>query len=301
MRSVLVLILLVGCSASKEDNGGTSLGAPRDSGGSTTDGGLSVEDGFTADTPSSDAVVGSDCAEENKQIYVVSQENDLYRFAPATLTITKVGTLDCPAGSATPFSMAVDRKGTAWVLYSDGSLWKVSTKDASCASTSFVKNQEGFLTFGMGYVSDTPGSTSETLYVAEYGGKGLGKVDSSLKLSFVGPYGAGGGAAELTGRGDARIFGFFDSNFTLPVRIAELDKSTGAIKTMKNQPSLSVGSGWAFAHWGGSYWLFTAPSGSSQITEYDFDKDTSKVVKTDLGFVIVGAGVSTCAPTERPK
>ena len=33
---------------------------------------------------------------------------------------------------ATPNSMAVDRSGTAWVNYSDGRLFKVSTKDAKC-------------------------------------------------------------------------------------------------------------------------------------------------------------------------
>lgn len=287
-----------GCSATK-DSSGTNL--VNDAGGGPHDDGFVLPDdsGFSADTPAGEVTTASDCAEENKDIYVVTESEELYRFAPATLTFTKVGTLSCPSDFATPFSMAVDRKGTAWVLYNDGKLYRVSTKDASCTATSFATGQHGFDTFGMAFVSDSPGSTTETLYVADYAATGLGKVDTtSLKLDFVGPYGSGGGAGELTGRGDARLFAFFEGS---PTRVAELDKSTGKIMSMKNVTGLTVGSGWAFAHWGGSYWLFTAPSGSSQVTEFDFDTGTSKTVKSGLGFVIVGAGVSTCAPTERPK
>jgi hypothetical protein len=175
----------------------------------------------------------------------------------------------------------------------------VSTKDASCKATTFVTDQAGFHTFGMGFVADVAGGSAETLYVADYAGTGLGKIDTTtLNLSFVGDYGDALGAAELTGTGTARLFAFFDQT---PIDVAELNKSTGKVLKLKSVSGLTVGSGWAFAHWGGDFWLFTAPSGSSQITQYSFDTGTSTVVKSDLGFVIVGAGVSTCAPTSPPK
>jgi len=294
-RSVVVLgIALVGCGAEK-DSGGTSL-KPDD--GGATEGGITIGDdsGFNADAPA-DVISADNCAEELKQIFVVTQENQLHRFAPATTTFTKIGDLSCVGGLfASPFSMGVDRRGTAWVLYSDGKLFKVSTKDASCVATSFAVGQSGFTKFGMAFARD---GLSETLFVADYDEKGLAKIDTAtLKLTFIGAFGTGGGAGELTGRGDG-LFAFFNGS---PPRVASLDKATGRVLTSKNLSGVTIGSGWAFAHWGGTFWLFHAPSiSSSQVTEYDFEKGTSATVKTGLPFVIVGAGVSTCAPTERPK
>ena len=47
--------------------------------------------------------------------------------------------------------------------------------------------------------------------------------------------------------------------------------------------------------------LFTAPNGSSEIDQYQWSAGATNTVKQDLGYVIVGAGVSTCAPTAPPK
>jgi hypothetical protein len=154
----------------------------------------------------------------------------------------------------------------------------------------------------MAFVTDTSGGSTETLYVADYDAKGLAKIDTAtLKLSFIAPYTGFSAAGELTGRGDARMFAFFNKKPPVDyVRVSEIDKSAKIIAT-HNLTGLDVGSGWAFAHWGGDFWLFTAPGGSSQVTKYSFDSDTSSTVKTNLGFVIVGAGVSTCAPVTPPR
>ena len=297
MRREVILLACVGCSAGKDAGAPGTLAS--DSG--ATDSGFHVEDGgFLADAPPGDSIPGDDCAEELKQIFVVTQENQLHRFAPATATFTKIGNLSCSAGFATPFSMAVDRKGTAWVLFNDGKLYKVSTTDASCSSTTYAVGQGGFTTFGMAYVRE---GVSEGFFVADYAGKGIAKIDvTTMKLTFVGAYGGFAGPGELTGRGD-QLFAFFNKtpSPSLPARVATIDKSTGKLGTVKNLAGIEVGSGWAFAHWGGTFWLFHAPTGKSQVTEYDFEKASSTTVKTGLPFVIVGAGVSTCAPTERPK
>jgi hypothetical protein len=284
------------CSASKDSNNPGGIG--EDSGtGFHIDGGGDGGFGGDGQDPDTGPTV-SDCPEELKQIYVVTESNQLLRFEPATLNITPIGTLSCPSGS-TPFSMAVQRNGTAWVLFSDGNIFHVSTKDASCGATAFVPGQSGYNTFGMAFVSDAPGSANETLYVAGYEGQGIAKIDaSSLKLSVVGTYGgANPGPGELTGTGDARMFAFFDQ---IPANVAEIDPHTSNLLGQKDT-SVTVGSGWAFAHWGGSFWLFTAPSGSSQIDQFDYTTGSDKVVKSGLGYIIVGAGVSTCAPTSPPK
>src|SRR5262249_31106006 len=98
-------------------------------------------------------------------VYLVSAEETLLSFYPPTATFTTIGTLACPAPTGmNPFSMAVDRKGKAYVLYwfgavagSPGRIFQVSTATAACVSTSFVPGQQGFDTFGMGFVSDNGG------------------------------------------------------------------------------------------------------------------------------------------------
>ena len=286
------------CSASKDSSNPGGIGNGDSGSNFHLDGG---DDGaFNADGLSDGGPTENDCPEDLKQIYVVTQGNELYRFAPATLTFTLIGTLSCPSsGFAQPFSMAVQRNGTAWVLFDDGNIFHVSTKDASCGATAYVPGQSGYNTFGMAFVSDAPGSAAESLYVAGYEGQGIAKIDAAtLKLSVVGDFGgASPGAGELTGTGDARMFAFFDS---APANVAEIDPHTSNILGSK-PTSVTVGSGWAFAHWGGSFWLFTAPGGSSQVNQFDYTTGTDKVVKSGLGYVIVGAGVSTCAPTTPPK
>lgn len=239
------------------------------------------------------------CADETKQIYLLGKGNEFYRFDPMNLALEKVGTLSCPSPdpSATPFSMSVDRQATAWVLYNDGNLYKVNILDASCQATAFVPNQNGFKKFGMGFVSDGPGSTSESLYIVnEFG---IGKLDTtSLTVTPVGQFGFSA-AAELTGTGDGKLYGFF---FGFPPYITEINKSTGTTGTELGLDTIDAGTGFAFAFWGADFWVFTAPnSKSSQIDRYQPDTNTTSNEKSDIGFKVVGAGVSTCAPTERPN
>ena len=250
----------------------------------------------------------ADCSDAAKLVYVISDQNTLYSFAPNTLKFTPIGALRCPT-SDTVNSMAVDRSGTAWVNFTDGKLYRVSTKDASCATTSFAPNQAGFTNeLGMGFSSDSPGSKSETLFVSDNAGLGVAKVDlGSMSLTALGPYtGTESGAnAELTGTGDARLFGFFA---TSPAAFAEIDKATAA--TPKVTPLTSVNAsegGYAFSFWGGDFWFYTAfptpssPDATTSVTHYVSATGAASVVLANIGFVIVGAGVSTCAPTAPPR
>jgi len=316
--SVFVLPILLAlwgaCSASGQHNGTFGSGG-ENSGGA---GGEGVGTGAGGATSSSTGSGGGDifgdgglgggggsspgdgCTDEAKLVYIVGQDNRFYSFYPPTLEVKQVGTISCPgAGFSSPFSMAVDRKGIAWVLFDDGRIFHVDVKTAICTPSAYVPDQLGYTTFGMGFVSNAIGSNEETLYVADYLGKGLAKINTStLTLSVVGPWDKLTGAAELTGTGDARLYGFYND---LPIIVAEIDKSNGKILSQAPQPSVTVGSGWAFAFWGGDFWLFTSPTGSSQIDRYRPADGTTTTVKTGLGTNIVGAGVSTCAPFEPPK
>lgn len=299
----------VACSGSSERSGfegegttspGTDGGAPPKAppggfGGGGSDGGAPAEDG---------------CSDAAKLVYVVSAEFDLYSFDPKALAFTKIGRLDCPAGSATPNSMAVDRDGNAWVNYSDGGLFKVSTVDASCQATGFQKLQSGFQRFGMAFSANAAGAKDETLFVVGIDGvdqgKGLAKIDlGTMKLATIGDFSGTlqGKGAELTGTGAGDLFGFFTTqpNATL----AKIDKASGATSDDKTLTGVNTGSAWAFSFWGGDFWFYTAGSLdlSSKVTRYKKSGDGSiSVVKQNVGgFRIVGAGVSTCAPLAPPS
>lgn len=247
------------------------------------------------------------CSDAAKLVYVVSDVNELFSYNPGAGTFAKIGELNCPSNGATPNSMAVDRSGTAWVNFSDGGLYKVSTADASCQATTYQKQQGGFVRFGMAFATDSATSDKETLYVVgiegTLAGKGLGKIDlTSMTLTKLGDFSGDlqGQGAELTGTGDGRLFGFFTTqpNATL----AQIDKSTGA--TSKEMPldGVNTGTAWAFSFWGGDFWFYTSDGGPSTVTRQQASTNGNLSVATNDvgGFRIVGAGVSTCAPTTPP-
>lgn len=312
MRPALLLAsaLLVACSGSSPSSGFGSSSSGGSSSGGFGDG-ASSSGSLGSSNGSSGQANDDGCSEEAKQVYVVSAEYDLYKFEPDKLAFTKIGRLECPSGGASPNSMAVDRSGTAWVNYSDGSLFKVSTKDASCTETAFLPGQSGFVKFGMAFASDAAGSQSETLFVSGIedgtlsGGKGLAKIDlQTMKLTRIQDY-PGALAkmgAELTGTGDGRLYGFFT---TFPfATLAKIDKASAATSDDTSLDGVSTGNAWAFSFWGGDFWFYTSTGlEPSRVTRLYSQSGKIEVVKQDVGsFRIVGAGVSTCAPlTSGPR
>jgi hypothetical protein len=55
---------------------------------------------------------------------------------------------------------------------------------------------------------------------------------------------------------------------------------------------------WAFAFWGGDYWIFLAKGTETNTSVYQIDGGNGNIKSTTPapGRLIVGAGVSTCAP-----
>jgi hypothetical protein len=299
--SVSCTVGAFGAGCGSEDNssfpeGGSTSGSTSGSSGSTG--------GFNTTITPKDA-----CSDAAKLVYVLSQEKELYSFTPNTLTFAKIGKLACPT-SATPVSMAVDRGGTAWVNYANGELYKVSTRDASCVKTSFEPNQQGFLKFGMAFSTNDATSDEETLYISGLSdtgisGKGFGKIDlSTLKVTMLGEYTStlAGKAAELTGTGDGRLYGFF---ITAPnATLAQIDRVAGATSNDKALEGVNTGNAFAFSFWGGDFWFYTTGgSEPSKVTQLKASAggELAVVMKDVGGFRIVGAGVSTCAPITPPK
>ena len=240
---------------------------------------------FGAEAPLPDD--GTECAEDNKQVYVLATDLFLYRFYPETLKFVRVGQVACPTSAGT-FSMAIDRRGTAWVEYTDGRVFAVDTSNGKCRTTAFVPGQNGFETFGMGYALNDDG-TGETLYLA---GTGLGALDTkTFQISFLGSLTYG--RTELTGR-DKDLFAFSVGSGV----VAGLDKKTGATKSSYRTAAIDERAAFAFAQWGGDFWIFTGDT-HSIVTQYAPTEDKSTLAVTDTGMLIVGAGSSTCAPSTK--
>ncbi len=263
-------------------------------------------------------------------IYVVDRTYRLVSFDPRLIgqpsgPYQVIGQLSCPnpgtslqpgGGTATPFSMAVDRNAVAWVLYSSGRLFTVSTTDASCQATSFQPSQnvggQVWSLFGMGYVTDAAGGDTERLWIgggnvdAQTSGS-LGWIDTTSfavnRTAAIQP--SAEYSAEFTGLGDATLWAFFPDTVSSSF-VQQIDKATGAGVGNRLMFSLAASgrqvAAWAFAQWGGTFYVFVTTVDFLGLDErasvHAINRTTGahSVVLQNQPYVVVGAGVSTCAP-----
>jgi hypothetical protein len=308
-----VVATAVACSGKAADKNGFPANDGGDllGGGSGSGSGGSSSGSFGGDGGASSSGGGNGCSgQATNYVYVLSAENDLYSFAPNLKQFTKIGPLGCQT-SLSPNSMAVDRDAVAYVNYvadddSTGAIFQVSTTDASCTGP-IMSMPAGWERVGMGYSTNNAGSTAETLYVAGVGsGIGLGLVDFGIKnVGPIGPFTGtlAGQNAELTGTGNGTLYGFFT---TAPVEVAQIDKSNGSTMTPVPMTGVQVPNDWAFSFWGGHFYLYTSQGqgtgNGSNVTDYDPVGGTvNPSYMVGIGFDIVGAGVSTCAPVTAPQ
>lgn len=244
----------------------------------------------------------TDCPDADATlVYVVTEQNELFSFYPPDRAFRKIGNIVCPAPSgSTPFSMGVDRKGVAHVVFNDGNLYRVSTATAACISTTFETGQQNFQTFGMGYAT-IGGGPAERLFIAgdaqNGSASGLGWINTAtFVLSKIGDFSPPINRAELTGTGDGRLFAFYMKTGRAGSFIGEIDQATANVTAEQPFPNLDQGNGWAFAFWGGDFYLFTAPQTRTSVVTRFRPADGTTTQITTLPSLIVGAGVSTCAP-----
>ncbi len=260
-----------------------------DDDGTTGDGGNVNGDGANAN-----------CSEAAKLVYVVDANNTLSTFDPVTKVFSDKGQLNCSPG-ASPFSMGIDRNAGAYVLYDSGQLFKVDTMTLACTPTSW-SSPNGLLEFGMGFSTDTPGGSTDTLFIAG----GLGPTDptsalNKLDVTSMAPTSVGTVTdwPELTGTGDAELWGFFPS--TTSPRIEKIDKTSGAaLQTFPLGSIAGMPQAWAFAFFGGDFFVFLMRDTELSTTVHQVSGATGQIVGATPTNTrtIVGAGVSTCAPTQ---
>ncbi len=249
------------------------------------------------DEPELDPPDEDDCENTSDLVYVIDKDSEsLYLFEPETLTLDKLGTLDCDYWSS-PASMAVARDGVAYVRYSDDAVYAVDVETLHCTQTSYRDSSTNFGSFGMGYATDDADTWRDSLYLSNE--NRLARLDTaSWSLDILGALSS---QSELTGNAEGELWAFLP--LESPAELVQLDKETGQkLETlnMHNFPDPTTIDTFAFATWGGDFWLFVRTSGMGSSTDVYQVTPQGHMTKVapNIGINVVGAGVSTCAPTE---
>jgi hypothetical protein len=234
-----------------------------------------------------------DCTDTADLVYVLSRDDStLYTFDPDALAFTSLGRVSCGT-SETPGSMAVSRDGVAYVRYADNSVYALDLATMRCSATSYADRR--FDSFGMGYATDSSDTWRDQLYVAN--ATSVGILDPSTWT--ITPLGRMASQSELTGNADGELWAILP--LESPAELVKLDTTTGAtVETirMPGFPDPGDIDTFAFATWSGDFYVFVREYGMGSST--DVIKVTRMggmtTVLEDVGFDVVGAGVSTCAP-----
>ncbi|MEZ4454417.1 MAG: hypothetical protein R3B09_33505 [Nannocystaceae bacterium] len=262
------------------------------------------------------------CADKLDLIYVLSDDRELWTYDPASNAFALVGGLGCPTQNGT-FSMGIGRDGYAWIQDTApqglnsyiGDLYRLDVNNpANCTDPGYTPGANGWIHFGMAFVSESADDPCDRLYGQHWNGQagawsegpGVGKLgvfdEVALQMNTIGPTNYNG--AELTGTGDGRLYAF---GGVPDAKLIQFDKQSAAELDTKVFNGFPLTNAFAFAFWGGDFYFFTnsVPDGvgtNSKVTKLDYDGDMSlTTVNNNAPILVVGAGVSTCAPLKPPS
>ena len=122
----------------------------------------------------------------------------------------------------------------------------------------------------------------------------LARIDENWQITQIGNI---TGFPELTGNGLGELWGFFPE--ADPVHVSRIDKTNASLTQTHQLPQLeSSASAWAFAFWGGDFYIFYESGSDSSTNVYKVIGSSGQMEDwiPNSGKRIVGAGVSTCAP-----
>ena len=234
-----------------------------------------------------------DCDGVSDLVYAIDKEDEaLYLFDPPTGAFTYLGDLDCGMWAGTPASMSVSRDGFAYVRYSDQTVYAVDLATLDCTETSYGSS---FGSFGMGFATDSATTWQDTLYVAN--ANQLATLDTATwSLNTVGGLPS---QSELTGNAAGELWAMLP--LESPAQLVRLNKASAQVEqtvTLSSFPNPYDIDTFAFATWGGSFYLFVRTYGMGSSTNvYEVTATGAmSLLAGDTGKNIVGAGVSTCAP-----
>ena len=237
-----------------------------------------------------------DCEDTSDLVYVIDKESEeLFLFHPDTLSLESLGVLDCDYWS-TPASMGVARDGVAYVRYADDHVYAVDLETMNCTPTTYGDQPNTFGSFGMGYATQSAKTWRDDLFVAN--SKQLARLDDTTwTLEQLGRLPS---QAELTGNADGELWGFLP--LESPAELVQLDKEDGSVLETIKMPSFPDPydiDTFAFATWDGDFYLFVRTFGMGSSTDVYRVSENGQMTRVleNIGINVVGAGVSTCAPS----
>lgn len=198
-----------------------------------------------------------------ENIYLMSAEGEVWRFDPRTNEFAFVVGPVCAGQS--PFSMAVDLDGVAWINIAESRA--VLTLDlldpGPCTESPYVRTDPDYGLFGTSFASRSALDVCAELYVMTYSGDGafdegtdLGKIGvidpESGELTTLTNVDFDGG--ELTGTGDGRLFAFTGVD---PVKLVEYERASGAVLATTPLEGVRKTNASAIAFFGGDLFIFT--------------------------------------------
>ena len=220
-------------------------------------------------------------------------DDALYLFDPETLAFDLLGELDCGLFAGSPASMSVTRDGFAYVRYTDNTVYAVDLDTLECTETAY--GGSGFGAFGMGFATDSDTTWRDTLYIAN--DNQLARMDTATWT--VSPMGSLPSQSELTGNADGELWAILP--LEEPAQLVRLNKDTAAVEHtlhMTAMPDPYTIDAFAFATWGGDFWVFIRTYGMGHSTDVYRVTSTGHTtrVAVDTGMDVVGAGVAPAPP-----
>ena len=183
--------------------------------------------------------------------------------------------------------MSVTRDGFAYVRYTDNTVYAVDLDTLECTETAY--GGSGFGAFGMGFATDSDTTWRDTLYIAN--DNQLARMDTATWT--VSPMGSLPSQSELTGNADGELWAILP--LEEPAQLVRLNKDTAAVEHtlhMTAMPDPYTIDAFAFATWGGDFWVFIRTYGMGHSTDVYRVTSTGHTtrVAVDTGMDVVGAG-----------
>lgn len=247
--------------------------------------------------PDVDLPPGCDAGDDS--ILLLNSDGELHEFDPETLNTRRRGALNCAISFYN--SMTVSRSGKVYLNSYFGDLYIADPDTLECEKTPFDASRVNFIRYGMGFsASDTP--EGETLFIAPRSDPEtvdrLARIDlSDYELHVVGYFDVPFPAAEVKGTSDGRLFLIHVANGIQSARLVEVDKETAELGAFVELPVHDDYQAFDFVHWGGAFYVFISLVNEETSTVYRYTPELGTVeVLGSIPVVVVGAGVSTCAP-----
>lgn len=185
------------------------------------------------------------------------------------------------------------------VLFTNGDTGHLAEVNLTTLACTIVKEYSGSAsnTFSQTFFAPTAGNEEERLLTADAAGSGLGTIDvTTWAQQPIRHFDGALGNCDLTGSAAGKLYGFFLAGQPL---LVELDPATAGTISSRVMSEVSIQWALTFAFWGGEFWIFTTPGPNRHASVQRFNPQTGIVSPPvlELPFAVMGAGVSTCAPT----